>query len=265
MDLKEVREIQMAALDVLLEIDRVCKKNEIEYMLAAGTSLGCVRHQGFIPWDDDLDIYMTRDNYEKFVDVLSKELDDHYYYHCFATHPSYNVLKPDMKVRKKGTCLIERNPFLKHGCQGDGIFVDVFILDHLSEKKWVNFIFRMPMYLMALLIFILSNLRIKAIWLKRFFLNCAKWYDHWNKDSKKMGLAISWCFNFPHKQFVCTVDDLFPLQEMPFEGHLLPMPHHPDAILKLDIGDDYMTLPPENKRKPKHTLVYSVTSDYPNK
>ena len=73
---------------------------------------------------------------------------------------------------------------------------------------------------------------------------------------------MTYVYNKPSRQQVYWEEDLFPTQMMPFEGRLFPMPHDPDAFLKVDIGDDYMTLPPINKQTSKHTVTFSVTSDH---
>ena len=75
----ELRDLQLYMLDILKAIDKICKKHDIQYFLAAGSLLGAVRHKGFIPWDDDVDLYMKVDDYFKFIEVCKKELSDEYY------------------------------------------------------------------------------------------------------------------------------------------------------------------------------------------
>ena len=72
-ELKQMHKIQ---LNMLIEFDKVCRNNNIKYILDAGTLLGAIRHKGFIPWDDDIDVRMLRDDYEKFCVVANKELPD---------------------------------------------------------------------------------------------------------------------------------------------------------------------------------------------
>ena len=74
------RKIQLIELEMLKEVDRICKKYNLQYYLAGGTLLGAVRHGGFIPWDDDLDIFLFRKDYEKLAEVIDKELDKRMFY-----------------------------------------------------------------------------------------------------------------------------------------------------------------------------------------
>ena len=80
-----IRDVQMIQLEILLEFDRICRKNNIKYQLFAGTLLGAVRHKGFIPWDDDIDVCLLRDDYEKFLDVCLRDLDPGFFLQTYET------------------------------------------------------------------------------------------------------------------------------------------------------------------------------------
>ena len=120
--------LQEKLLEALKEVDRICEKNNIDYFLADGTCLGAVRHKGFIPWDDDVDIAMSRSEYKKFIKALEKDLSDKYVYHCYEKNKKYTVTWPAMKIRMKNTYIKEKNVLLPNKCKdSDGIFIDVFI------------------------------------------------------------------------------------------------------------------------------------------
>ena len=87
---QDLRKLQMIELEMLLEIDRICRKHNIEYFLSSGSLLGAVRHGGFIPWDDDLDIYMMRKEYERFLDICRTELNaEKFFMQTYETDPEY--------------------------------------------------------------------------------------------------------------------------------------------------------------------------------
>lgn len=131
---------QIALLELLQIVDTICKKNKIGYMLFAGTALGAVRHQGFIPWDDDLDVVMMRSEYNRFLEVAIEELDAEKYYlqKEFSDHwPMFFS-----KLRKNNTACMERyTPKDKETHQG--IYIDIFPCDNLSD----NFVVRKIQFL----------------------------------------------------------------------------------------------------------------------
>ena len=109
MDDKTLRKLQLTELDILIEIDKICKENNIQYFLIGGTLLGAVRHKGFIPWDDDIDVGMIRSDYEKFIDLcLNKNvLGEKYFLHCNESDENYFI--PFVKVKKNNTTFAEEN------------------------------------------------------------------------------------------------------------------------------------------------------------
>ena len=82
-------EVQNRILDIAVYLDEFCRKHEITYYLMGGSALGAIRHKGFIPWDDDLDIGMPRDDYEKFMEVAKSELNEQYYLQNAKTESQY--------------------------------------------------------------------------------------------------------------------------------------------------------------------------------
>ena len=130
MDNDILKKIQNEELDILKEIKRVCDKNNIQYFLMGGTLLGAVRHKGFIPWDDDIDIGMLREEYEKFNAIAAKELKPDFFWQTWKSDSEYPLAFG--KVRKRGTRFIEgKSNILKE----NGFFVDVFPYDYAMENE----------------------------------------------------------------------------------------------------------------------------------
>lgn len=128
----EINELQKIQLSMLKDFDAVCQKHRISYQLFSGTALGAVRHKGFIPWDDDIDVVMLRKDYERFFDSASKELDSNKYYvqREFSEHwPMFFS-----KLRLNGTTYIEK--YHSHDARiHQGIYIDIFPCDNLSDSR----------------------------------------------------------------------------------------------------------------------------------
>ena len=126
----EMKKVWQVEIDILTEIDQICKKNNIKYILFDGTLLGAIRHKGFIPWDDDIDIAMLREDYEKFREIASKELKKPYF---FQTSLNDDLFRGLGQVRNSETTAIMYNEFNRKANQG--IFVDIFVVDKLPKSK----------------------------------------------------------------------------------------------------------------------------------
>jgi lipopolysaccharide cholinephosphotransferase len=115
--------LQNKILEIMVDVDKVCRENDIDYYIMGGTALGAKRHGGFIPWDDDLDIYMTPDNYKKFSKCFDQLGRDKY---VIQEHGKVNDMVQLSKVRMNGTTYIE--PLYKDKEMHHGIFIDIFML-----------------------------------------------------------------------------------------------------------------------------------------
>lgn len=136
MDEKVMIELRKVEVEILKEIHKICTENDLQYYLCGGTLLGAVRHKGFIPWDDDIDIVMPRDDYNKFITLcLNGKLDKQYILQNTDTEPEYHL--PFTKIRKKHTFFDEEG--VRKLKIHKGIFVDIFPLDY--SKKNEGFVF----------------------------------------------------------------------------------------------------------------------------
>ena len=134
MDNETLRKVQLAQLEIGKEIKRVCDENGIKYFLDSGTLLGAIRHKGFIPWDDDMDMGMLREDYERFIEIAPKELKPEYFLQTWKTDKSYPYAFA--KIRKKGTVFIEAVS-QKTNAHNE-IFVDVFPYDIYPDDETVR-------------------------------------------------------------------------------------------------------------------------------
>ncbi len=249
-----VHDVHKVLLEMLKDIDALCEKHGIDYYLTAGTCLGAVRHNGFIPWDDDADISMRREDYNKLLEVLKEEMpNDKYYYQCIDTHKEYNVLIPAMKIRRKGTYLREVNSLLANKCKdGDGIFVDIFVVDYVSDKKWIDIPCRFIAYIFAFFIVLFENLRMNPYLLKKLFIRFSRFYSDCNKHSDYIGYDLTWVFYPPFKPVIYRKDDVYPLKKHTFEDAQLWIPKNTKPFLDVEIAPSHMTPPPLKMRAPKH-------------
>ena len=129
----EMKKAWAVMLDLLMELDRVCKKNGIKYFASGGTMLGAIRHKGFIPWDDDIDVMMFRDDYDKLLEVGPKEFKHPYFFQNKLTDPC--CLDIISKVRNsETTALMDYERGTKYD-YNRGIFIDIFPLDFIPDDE----------------------------------------------------------------------------------------------------------------------------------
>ena len=258
-----VRDVQKVILEMIIDIDKLCRDNNITYCLTGGSTLGAIRHGGFIPWDDDMDIAMTRSEYKKFLKVLDKLDKDKYVVHCFEKNHKYDVTWPAMKIRKKGTYLRETNKLLFNKCKDcDGVFIDVFIYDHLSKHTILDFPLRFINQILGNLITVFENIRINPVPLKYLFIGNAKLYGKLCKRTKYIGDDITWIYRSPFQPLRYLEANMFPVKYVKFENIELPVQNDADYYLMRRYGKNYMTPPPEKKRLPKH--IADINLDGPN-
>ena len=270
----EIKHLQEVELMILKDVVNLLDKHDLKYYMYGGSLLGTIRHKGFIPWDDDIDVCVERKDWNKFIEALKKDLSEDFYFQCFETDKKFNVINgPTMKVRKKGTYIKEVNRLLKNKCKGDGIFVDVIIYDNICENKFIDEINRTVIKILMPLLVLLDNLHINPIHLKKFVVWFSNRYSRKYENSKLMSQPISVPWEkFMHEP-VFLKEDILPFKKYEFEGRQFYSYNNIEKILKEWYGPNCLkrwdgkkwieTLPIE-KRKPKHTVDLNLKGDGPS-
>ena len=146
-----IKKLKKVQLEILLSVVDICDRNGIKYYLIGGTLLGAVRHKGFIPWDDDIDIAMLRDDYEKFNNCWENENPDDLIMQ--NKEKDERVHQSFTKIRKKGTKLVEKETM--HSGIFKGIAIDIFPLDKIPEKDnlFLKFNYTIYRFLMSVCLY----------------------------------------------------------------------------------------------------------------
>lgn len=263
--MKEIamEEAKALELDILLEFDRVCRDRGLTYYLAYGTLLGAVRHRGFIPWDDDIDVLMPRPDYDRLMDAFPKA--------CAVSH--YRLIPPMdrisrhsfIKIMDTRTVKIESGIDYTPGALG--IDIDVFPLDGQPEQEADHWVWyeklqkcyrladfpvrryyggRKKRWPLALINFLGGKRRWLGIAIKCFWQRRAlALHRKYPLDASNWVGMVEHCFGCEKQRYPRQLFEDSALLE--FEGHLFPVPAQYDAVLRIAYGD-YMTPPPESER-----------------
>lgn len=256
--LKFIRDME---LELLREIDRVCRRNNIQYFLSGGTMLGAVRHKGFIPWDDDVDIAMLREDYVKFKEVCKTELPKKYQYQSYTNKDGYHYFFDKITIKDTyfSTKYSDKFEMLK------GISMDIFVFDKTSDNKFFSKLhFKMLMALRLLMnvrwinhprkdkSYLLSKLLLPL--LRVFSMDTySKMYDKLLRKYEKRNTSTvlppatdhKWRGVMPKSWFETVTD-------APFEDVMSYIPTGYDNYLKRWYCEDYMELLPLCERTGTH-------------
>lgn len=251
--------LQDLILEIMVYIDSICNEFNIDYCLAYGSALGARRHAGFIPWDDDIDIFMTAREYGRFRQAFSSAGDKEKYYlqEYGLTHIGNQDYVTTAKLRMNGTFIDEP------ACSGfkihKGVFVDIFILHNLAESEfgrirqfiWSKFVVLKGLQLRKYVgKSIAEKLMLKAIslfprnWLLRKGLKIVYKYDE-----KETSCCMEFIGTREFRMGIFPVAVFKPSVITQFEKVKLRIPADNDAYLRHAFGDDYLELPPVEKRE----------------
>lgn len=262
----DIKDVQAVMLEIAIEIDRICRKHDIKYILDGGTMLGAIRHKGFIPWDDDLDIAMLREDYDRFVDICKTELKPEYFLEDNYVEKDYPY--DFAKMKKNNTRYVEHGNETKDIHQG--VYVDIFPIDnvHLKTFRWQGRVFSMFR---------------RARWRKIAKRTLS--HEDWKKSEQRIITRVAipfaifpettlrdWCNTVmrlhngketPYVYKLCHPNKVKPpyrrelytnVTEVPFENVMLYVPADYDEFLRERYGD-YMKWPDKKHQHPSHGIV----------
>ncbi len=242
---------------MVLEIDRICKSHGIQYFLIYGSVLGAVRHQGFIPWDDDIDIALRREEFIKFIKVCHKELSPSMFLQYWKTEP--NAMVPFVRICLNNTTFTDETT--KHLHVHQGIYIDVNPLDGIPESRILMLLQRKTLRFLRI-IFELKCINVKSPQLRnRLLTRFVRPLIPLQQINRLYNWIASRKSSYHSKILTNMFQVINPKVEildqawfqkatyLSFEGHELPMPHDYDAYLKRIYGDYWVVPPPEKRRK----------------
>ncbi|SFC80359.1 LicD family protein [Butyrivibrio sp. YAB3001] len=260
-----MNELQKKELEIFIEVKKVLERHGLTYFAIGGTCIGAVRHQGFIPWDDDIDIAMPREDYEKFRKEYYKELPDYLQKLDGDNCKIYNGLY--MKIHDSRTTYIEQH-FVDFPSRYSGVFIDVMPVDAIPADK-VDFVikkvkklshmnnvnrkpFRKSLSMSSKLkhcIFALIQITHKPDYYSNKIEKCLRQFDGENSDRA----LFTWRYKASINRKVYAKEMFDSVVEVPFENTTIAVPIGYDQYLKQDFGN-YMKLPPKEQQKTLHNV-----------
>ena len=266
---KDVKEVQGKILEVMKYIDKVCRENGIVYYIMGGTALGAVRHGGFIPWDDDLDIFMTPSEYEKFKKVFESENSSLFVLQEWRTTTDYLEYA---KVRMNGTTFIEE-AFKDRKDLHQGIYVDIMILHKVPENKFIQKLVYYESKFVTLYALSQRNWKPKSTSQKLVlnslkFMPCklmAKCFYRRIYKYDDMKTNFKYCYWITPAKFRSGLFDSSFFSDpvdIPFEDTVLQGSKKIKEYLEYRYGD-YMKLPSKEAHQAAvHAMLFDVNRDY---
>lgn len=251
-----LKQLHSIELEMLLEVDRICKENDIKYTIIGGTLLGAVRHGGFIPWDDDADIAMLRPEYEKFCSIIDEKLDNtKFYFQNMERTEGYRWGYG--KLRRKGTLFLRENQECMKYEQG--IFLDIFPIDGTPDNIVLRKIHKFRCFCVRKILWSEVGKRTGTKKLEKIIYNILSkipervvknMYKSLILKNSPNNTKIVRTLTFPAPKKLDGYYRKWFAQTAPinFEGHIFDGVKDYKGWLEYEFGN-YMQLPPENKRK----------------
>jgi lipopolysaccharide cholinephosphotransferase len=265
----ETRRLQFVLLEMLLELDRICKKHDIRYCIIAGTLLGAVRHKGFIPWDDDLDVAMIRGEYERFREICEAELDgERFFFQDNTTDMCY--FWGYGRLRRKDSVFVRVGQ--EHLKMKTGIFLDIFPIDNVPDFPPLRALFAGYCFFLRKVLYarvgVVSDKRLvirvvyrclKTIPIDWAFNRLSGLQNYGRNRETKYARILTFPtpkgrpFGYLRKWYIDTVD-------IEFETHSVAGIRDWDEYLTYKFGD-YMTKPPPEQQHGHPAAVIKFPSE----
>lgn len=270
----ELRKYQNCVLDIAKDVIRVCDEEGVGYSLSGGSILGAIRHQGFIPWDDDIDINMPRADYDRLLRVFDEKLGEQYYIQTPATHPEMGILVT--QIRKKGTVARRKYDWNLKEC---GISIDLYVMENVYDNAVLRFIQK---NMSMALSFAVSAVRtynnrniprellemegrklnytkskrlagriLKLIPLRKWTAWCGFWFTVCKKDTTLLVSIPTGRKHFSGELY--SRKEMCVYRKEPFETECFNVPIEAEKYLTGFYGD-YMVMPPKEKQE-KHLFL----------
>ena len=249
-----LRKAQLIMLDMLIEFDAICRKHQLQYWLDSGTLLGAVRHKGFVPWDDDIDLSMPIEDYNKFLKIAESELSSDIFFQTSVTDENFKF--DYIKLRSNKAHIVELHEKDKQIKYHQGVFVDIFpmltIENTEANKNQYDSVFKEIREVSSISLHTPNG---KDDPEKRAALVASLKQKHqgWKNAKSK----VIYGGEMPDVTAWFDIEKVFPLTTMEFEGHSFPAPNNPSHYLDAIYSFDYRQLPPKNKR-----IVHAHSIDF---
>lgn len=262
-----LRKLQLIEFNILEDFKKICADNNLHYFLIGGTLLGAVRHGGFIPWDDDIDIGMERNEYNKFINIWKNKYQyeqKKYYLQCKEIDERTPL--PYAKMRLNGTLFVEKET--ETSSLHKGIFIDIFPFDCLKNK--VSFVFKLKYYIFRYLMVVSeykNGYRGFSSKIKRIITQIGSFlsYDQINKfqykfmtqynNENECKFITSMASGYGFRRHCCQRDNLCGGNTIKFNNDYFECPNDCDAYLRNLFGTNYMQIPPKEKQQTIHSVI----------